>query len=92
MYMAGVKRVPKEIREEILLKVKEQGVSVKEVAKQYGIHHQTIYSWLTGNTSQMSLLEANKLKRENQMLTAVIGKLTIALNRQKKGGLPEIWL
>lgn len=90
--MPQVKRVPKEIKDEILKKIKEEGLSVKDLSKQYGIHHQTIYSWLSGNTGQMSVLEANRLKRDNRLLTTIIGKLNMALSKQKKGVWPEVWL
>ena len=90
--MPQVKRVSREIKEEILKKIKEDGVSVKDAARQYGIHYKTLYSWLTGNSSQMSLLEANRLKRDNQLLTTIIGQLNIALSKQKKGALSGIWL
>ena len=90
--MSQIKRVPREIKEEILKRIKEEGLSVKDAAKQYGIHHQTVYSWLTGTVSQISVLEANRLKRDNQLLTTIIGKLNIALSKQKKGVWPEVWL
>jgi transposase-like protein len=90
--MSKTSKVPKEIKEEILKSIKEEGLEVKDAAKQYGIHHKTIYGWLSGNISQMSALEANRLKRDNQLLTTIIGKLNIALSKQKKGALAGLWL
>ncbi|NCN11795.1 hypothetical protein GW937_00555 [Candidatus Kaiserbacteria bacterium] len=39
-------RIAKEIKDEIINKLKHDGLSVAEDAKQYGISDKTIYNWL----------------------------------------------
>jgi len=79
------KPVKKEIREEILSKVKEGKYSVPELAKQYGISDVTIYAWLKKKSpNQVSLVEYNKLKRQNEELKRIIGEVTLGLEREKK--------
>lgn len=80
-----LKRIPKEIREEILAKVKA-GEKVASLANQYGISDRTIYGWLRKETGEdvVSVLKYNKLKRENQELKRLIGELTLNMSLGKK--------
>ena len=67
--MAGIAH---EVKTEILAKVKA-GEKVAELSKQYGISEQSIYSWLKQNvTGMVSVLEHNKLKKENEWLKQII--------------------
>lgn len=76
--------IAKEVRDEILAKVKS-GVRVVEVCKQYGVSDKTVYGWLrAGTQQQISIIEHNKLKRENEELKAIVGALTIMVERLKK--------
>lgn len=79
------KRIPKEIKEEILGKVKT-GEKVSELASIYGISTKTIYDWLNSESSpsSISVLKYNKLKRENEELKRIIGKLTLDMSRGEK--------
>lgn len=79
------RRIPKEIREEVLGKARA-GEKVAELAQQYGISTKTIYGWLTSDTGEevISVLKHNKLKRENEELKRIIGKLTLDMSWGKK--------
>jgi transposase-like protein len=78
------KRVPAETKQQILQKVKE-GLSVLEAAKQYAVSTKTIYNWLQNETRPaISILEYNRLKRENEELKRIIGLITLELERGKK--------
>ncbi len=80
-------RISKEIKDEILAKIKNDGLSVMTAASQYGIHTGTIYNWLgTKATGTVSLLEHNKLKKENDQLKQIIGDLTIKMSVEAKKG------
>jgi hypothetical protein len=58
---------------------------VMVISKQYGVSEKTIYNWLwLGTEDKISLIEHNKLKRENTELKAIIGALTIEVERLKK--------
>lgn len=79
------RRVSKEIKQEILSKVRS-GERVADLAEQYGISTKTIYSWLRQETGEavVSMLDYNKLKRENEELKRLIGELTLNMHVQKK--------
>ena len=78
------KRIPKDTKEEILEKVKN-GEKVLDLASQYGISDKTIYNWLRAQVKpEISLMEWNKLKRENEDLKQIIGLVTLELERSKK--------
>jgi len=78
------KRVPAETKAEILEKVKN-GMSVADAAAQYGISVKTIYTWLSRQTTpEISVLEYNRLKKENEELKRIIGMVTLELERGKK--------
>lgn len=76
--------ISSEVKEEIIAKVKN-GLSVKKLAKDYGISDRTIYTWLKKKAiHNISLLDYNKLKKENQLLKEIIGALTIEVEKLKK--------
>lgn len=79
------RRIAKEIKAEIISKV-QGGERVVELAEQYGISTKTIYGWLRQDTGEgvVSMLQYNKLKRENEELKRLIGELTLNMHLQKK--------
>jgi len=78
------KTIAKEVKEEILRKVKA-GESVTALSAQYGVSGKTIYNWLRGGvTHQVSWMEHIRLKKENQQLKEIIGVLTFELEKTKK--------
>lgn len=78
------KRVPKEIKEEVLLKIKE-GQKAPTLASQYGISAKTIYTWLARLvTPEMTLVQFNRLKRENEELKRIIGMMALDIEQEKK--------
>jgi transposase len=80
-------RIAKEIKDEIINKLKHDGLSVMDAAKQYGISDKTIYNWLgTKAKGSVSLLEFNRIKKENDQLKQLIGDITLKLSTQEKRG------
>lgn len=82
--MSG-KRIPAEIKKEVLAKAKS-GEKVTELAERYGISSKTIYGWLTKDSDGdvISVFKYNKLRRENEELKRIIGKLTLDMSWGKK--------
>lgn len=76
--------VKKEIKEEILDKIKNQGLSVAEACEQYGVNIKTIYGWLKNGIGDANTLEVNRLRKENDQLYRIIGEITAELKTQKK--------
>lgn len=77
------KRIPAETKNEVLEKVKN-GTSIAEVARQYALSTKTIYTWLSNQVRpEISILEYNRLRRENEELKRIIGIITLELEREK---------
>ena len=77
--------IRKEIKEQILSRLKNEGIPVAKLAEEHGISPGTIYTWLgKESTGAPSLPELAKLKRENQMLKQLIGHLTLQMEGVKK--------
>lgn len=77
--------IPKEIKEQILKRIKEEGITVAQAAADAGVSVKTIYNWLRNkNVKDTSILEISRLKRENKELFEIIGRLTHDLKRSKK--------
>jgi transposase-like protein len=83
--MGTFKVIPKEIKTEILAKVKG-GEKVLELARQYGISDKSIYTWLHKETGDqvVSIVQYNRLKRENDELKKLIGELSLKLSLGEK--------
>lgn len=80
-------KIVKEIKDEIINKLKHEGLSVMDAAKQYGISDKTIYNWLgTKARGSASLLEYNRIKKENEQLKQLVGDITLKLSAQEKRG------
>lgn len=77
--------IPKEIRDEVVMKVKN-GEKVADVAATFGISTKTIYGWLSKDSGSdtITLVKFNKIKRENEELKRIIGKLTLDMSWGKK--------
>lgn len=83
--MAQRKFIPKEIKNEILARVKS-GEKVADLARQYGISDKSIYTWLHKDTGDqvVSIVQYNRLKRENEELKKLIGELSLRLSLGEK--------
>jgi len=83
--MTQRKIIPREIKEEILNKIKG-GEKVVPLANQYGISDKTIYYWLRQSTGEeaVSLVKYNKLRRENEELKKLLGEVTLKLSLGEK--------
>lgn len=78
-------KISAEIKEQILKRIKEEGVPVSKAAAEHGIRAGTIYAWLSkGIKAQPSLKEYLKLQKEKKELLALVGELTIKLSQAQK--------
>ena len=80
------KYYPKELKEEIIGKIKTEGISAVEAAKRYGIDVNNIYRWVSSGVAGVrgNLFEINRLKRENRELKQIIGEIMFEKERGKK--------
>lgn len=83
--MTQRKIIPKEIKTEILAKVKG-GEKVVDLATQFGVSDKSIYTWLQKETGDqvVSIVQYNRLKRENEELKKLIGELSLRLSLGEK--------
>jgi transposase-like protein len=80
--MNNFKVIPKETKEQIIGRVKNNGEAVASLAREYDISTKTIYRWLGNQTaSAVSILEHARLKRENKLLLEIVGRLTLEKNK-----------
>lgn len=78
-------RIAPDVKEQILRRIKDDGVTVAQAAKDHGIHETTIYGWIsTGVAAVPALRELRMLKKENAMLKELVGELTVKLSRAQK--------
>lgn len=75
------KVIPKDIHDEVVAKIKT-GSKVADMATAYGISTKTIYGWLAKDSGEevVSIIQHNKLKRENEELKKIIDKLTLEMS------------
>jgi transposase-like protein len=78
-------KIPADVKQQILKRVKEEGLPVLQVATEHGVSDKTIYNWLGSDVNKNpSWSEISKLKRENKMLLELVGELTVKLSQSKK--------
>jgi transposase-like protein len=91
-------RYSDELKTQILTDIQTNGLSISQASKQYGLAYKTIYQWIhkhtvssdgtlvpSGSSQEAKLILANnKLKKENQELLEMIGKLTVIVDKIKK--------
>ncbi len=78
-------RIAPEVREQILKRIKEEGISVSIAAKDAGIADATIYGWLgKGVKSAPTIGELVRVKRQNEELLALVGELTLKMSQSQK--------
>lgn len=81
----GRPSVSKEVKEQIIKRIKEEGLPISQIASEHGLKPRTIYQWIArGVTAPPSILEISRLKRENQALKELIGQITLEMSLAKK--------
>lgn len=78
-------KISVEVKEQIINRIKNDGVSVIQAAKEHGINENTIYGWIARKVEgQPTLAENIKLKRENEILLKLVGEITLKLSETQK--------
>ena len=72
-------------KEEVILRIKEKGEKVSDLAKEYGINPKNIYNLLKRQVNQPNIaLELAKVKRERDALLRIVGELVLDDKTKKK--------
>jgi len=78
-------RIAPEVKGQIIARIKNDGISVAQAAKDHGVSEVTIYSWIAKKTEgQPTLSELIRLKRENEQLLRLVGDITLKLSESQK--------
>ena len=81
----GYPTLTPEQKQEIIIRIKEKGERVADLAKEYGVQPKTIYGYISRNSQHSgNLLELSKLKRENEALLKIVGQLVVDQQLGKK--------
>lgn len=77
--------IASDLKEQILHRIRTEGVSAAEAAKEHGVSTQTVYAWLRRSmTLPSNILQLNKLWRENEELKRLLGQAMLMNERSKK--------
>jgi transposase-like protein len=78
-------KVSLEVKEQILNRIKNEGLTVGQASKDHGIPDSTIHSWISRKVEgQPTLGELIKLKKENDQLKLLLGEITLKLSETQK--------
>jgi len=78
-------RIAPDLKEQIINRIKNDGVSVVQAAKEHGISEATIYGWISKKVEgQPTLSEIIRLKKENEQLLKLVGEITLKLSESQK--------
>lgn len=83
--MGTFRKIPKELKDQILSRIKNDGVSVTQASKDHGVSSKTIYTWLNHNLDKaLSYSDFARLRKQNQDMLVLIGQLTLESKKLKK--------
>jgi transposase-like protein len=78
-------KIAPEVKEQIINRIKNDGISVVQASKEHGVSDGTIYGWIAKKVEgQPTLAENIKLKRENEILLKLVGEITLKLSETQK--------
>ena len=77
-------RIAPEVKEQIINRIKNDGITVVQAAQEHGISEGTIYAWIARKVDGVSYSEIIKLKRENAQLLQLVGEITLKLSETQK--------
>ena len=78
--------VPQDVKEYVIKRIKEDGKSVSEVAKEHGVITKTIYRWLQESTGSINSPDVVKLQKENHLLKQLVAELSLKIREGEKKG------
>lgn len=82
--MKGIK-ISSEVKDQIINRIKNDGITVIQAAKEHGIAEGTIYTWIAKKTEGAPTLSENiKLKRDVDNLLKLVGEMTLRLSESQK--------
>jgi transposase-like protein len=86
-YIRNMKKykISPEVKEQIINRIKNEGISVAQAVKDHGVSDNTIYGWISKKVEgQPTLSELLKLRKENDELKRLVGDITLKLSETQK--------
>ncbi len=78
-------RIAPEVKEQIINRIKNDGVTVAQAANDHGVSEVSIYSWIAKKVEgQPTISENIKLRREVDQLYKLVGEMTLKLSETQK--------
>lgn len=78
-------KIAPEVKEQIINRIKNDGVTVSQAALDHGIAENTIYAWIAKKVDGGPTISENlKLKREIAQLYQLVGEMTLKLSETQK--------
>ncbi len=78
-------RIALEVKEQIINRIKNDGVTVAQAAKDHGVSEVSIYGWIAKKVEgQPTISELIRLKKENAQLLQLVGEMTLKLSETQK--------
>lgn len=79
------RRIAPELKQQIINRIKNDGVPVSQAATDHGLHESTIYGWIAHKVEgQPSFSELIRVKKENRQLLELVGEMTLKLSEVQK--------
>lgn len=83
--MRKIHKVSSDVKEQIVNRIKNEGITLIEASKEHGIAPSTISGWLAKKvTGGVTISQYAKLRRENEELKSLLGELTLEKTRAQK--------
>lgn len=78
-------RIANEVKQQILDRLQQENISVKQLAEEHGIAEGTIYKWLSKKTTGIvSRGEYLKVVKENKQLKELLGQTMLTMSTDQK--------
>ena len=77
-------KIAPDVKEQIINRIKNDGITVVQAAKDHGVAENTIYGWIAKKVDGVSYSDIIKLKRENAQLLQLVGEITLKLSETQK--------
>lgn len=82
--MKKTHRISKEVKDQVLSRIKTEGITVPQAAKEHGVSDQTVYNWLGLEADRPTYGAFSRLQRENAELKQLVGEMTLKLSEAQK--------
>jgi transposase-like protein len=77
-------KIAPEVKEQVISRIKNDGISVAQAAKEHGVSDASVYIWLGKKADGPTYSDVSKLKKENKALLELVGEITLKMSETQK--------